>query len=379
VSKPTKEIMLVVGEASGDIHGAGLVRALLERDPSLKIYGVGGSELQQTKFEVLFHVANLTGMGLSELLENMRNIWAAYGLLKKTLRQRRPHLLVLIDFPEFNLRLAKIAKKMSIPVLYYVSPQVWAWRRGRVRQIARRVDQMAVIFPFEVPFYAACGVKVLFAGHPLLDLVRVKEGREAVLARLGLDITKSTIALLPGSRRKEVHYHLPVLLDAARRLQQERNIQFICIKAATIEKAEIEKILSRAALPVVVIEQDRYDAINAADLVWTASGTAALEAALLLKPMIIVYRLASLTYRLARVLVKVEHIGIVNIIAGSKIVPELIQSELTAERVIEESRSILDSPPRRETIVAQLVKVREKLGAPGAANRVAELALSMMA
>jgi lipid-A-disaccharide synthase len=207
----SKEIMLVVGEASGDVLGAALVKALLRRDPTLKIFGVAGEQLERTEFEALYSVSKLTGMGLVEIVGNLRNIWRAYRLLKNTLRERKPALLVLIDFPEFNLRLAKIAKRLEIPVLYYVSPQVWAWRAGRVRQMARSVDQIAVIFPFEVPFYEAHGVKVVFVGHPLLEIVHAKAGRETALARLGLDPSKPTVALLPGSRRKELLYHLPIL------------------------------------------------------------------------------------------------------------------------------------------------------------------------
>jgi lipid-A-disaccharide synthase len=376
--KPGKKIMLVVGEASGDILGADLVQALLKRDPTLRIFGVGGEQLEKTAFEALFSVSNLAGMGLVELIGNVRNLWAGYRLLKEALRERKPDLLVLIDFPEFNLRLAKIAKRLEIPVLYYVSPQVWAWRPGRVRQIARRVDQIAVIFPFEVPFYESYGVKAVFVGHPLLELVQAKKSPEAALARLGLDPGKPTVALLPGSRRKELAYHLPVLLEAAERLNQERDVQFICVKAATIERGAMASMLDRCPLRIPMVEEDRYDAINAADLVWTASGTATIETALLLKPMIIVYRLSWVTYCLARLLVKVQHIGMVNIIAREKIAPELVQSDLRPERVVQESRVILESRQAREAIVNKLLRLREKLGAPGSANRVADLALSMM-
>lgn len=379
MGKVDKQIMLVVGEASGDTLGAELVKALLKRDPSLRIFGVAGEHLQRTDFEALFSVSKLTGMGLVELAGNLGNIWRAYQLLKRTLRQRKPDLLVLIDFPEFNLRLAKIAKALRIPVLYYVSPQVWAWRRGRVRQIAERVDRIAVIFPFEVPFYRAYGVEVAFVGHPLLEVVRAKADRETVLMRLGLDPNKATVALLPGSRRRELFAHLPVLLEAARRLRQESEVQFICVKAGTIDRAELDGIFDRAPLRVPIAEEDRYDAINAADLVWAASGTATLESALLLKPMIIVYRLSWLSYLLARMLVNVQHIGIVNIIAGERIAPELIQSDLRPEKVVEETRAILDNRELRERIVAQLTSLKEKLGAPGAANRVADLAVSMIA
>lgn len=373
-----KEIMLVVGEASGDVHGAQLMRALLEREPALKAYGVAGEFMQQTRFEALFTVAKLTGMGLVELAGNVKNLWRAYRLLRRALRERKPNLLVLIDFPDFNLRLAKLAKGWRIPVLYYVSPQIWAWRRGRVRQIARWVDQMAVVFPFEAAFYEKHGVKATFVGHPLLEAVRVGEDRANTLKKLGLDPGKTTVALLPGSRRKEVAAHLPVMLAAAARLESERDIQFVCVRASTVDAREMDSMLQEGGMRIPVAETHRYDAMNAADLVWTASGTATLETALLLKPMIIVYRLARLTYWLARLLVRVEHIGMVNLIAGERIVPELIQDQLTADRIVAESRVMLDDQKLRARMIEKLSKLKERLGSPGAAGRVADMALSMM-
>ncbi len=370
--------MLVIGEASGDMHGAQLVNALHRRDPSVKVFGVAGEQLRQTKFEVLFNVSKLTGMGLMELLGSLRNIREAYHFLRRTLRERRPRLLVLIDFPDFNLRLARYANALRIPVLYYVSPQVWAWRRGRVRQIARWVDQMAVVFPFEVSFYKRHGVKAQFVGHPLLDAVHMKDKREVVLRNLGLDPSKTTVALLPGSRRKEVGFHLPVMLDAAARLSRIRTVQFLCVLASTVERGEVEAALERTGLRIPLVEQERYDAIGATDLVWTASGTATLETALLLKPMIIVYRLSWITYFLARLLVRVPHIGMVNLIAGERVVPELVQSDFNAPRMVQESQSILDNPAVREATVEKLSNLRAQLGQPGASDRVAALALSMM-
>jgi lipid-A-disaccharide synthase len=374
-----KEIMLVVGEASGDAHGAQLVDALHRRDAALKVFGVAGEQLERTNFEALFSVAHLTGMGLVELAGNLKNLWRAYALLKRALKERRPSLLVLIDFPEFNLRLARLAKSLRIPVLYYVSPQIWAWRRGRVHQIARWVDHMAVIFPFEVPFYERHGVKVSFVGHPLLEMVQVKQGRDAILAKCGLDPSKPVIALLPGSRHAEVSRHLPVMRDAAVRLSQERDIQFFCVRASTINGAEIESALRHPALQIPVVEEDRYDAIHAADLVWTASGTATLEIALLGRPMIIIYRMSWLTYHLARLLVSVDHIGMVNLIAGERLVSELIQNDANPVRLVEESRVLLDNREVRSRIIDKMSKLRERLGSPGAAQRVADLALAMMA
>lgn len=371
--------MLVVGEASGDAHGAQLVGALHKRDASLKIFGVAGEQLQRTDFEALFSVAQLTGMGLVELAGNLKNLWRAYALLKRALRERRPRLLVLVDFPDFNLRLARFAKSLRIPVLYYVSPQIWAWRRGRVRQIARWVDHMAVIFPFEADFYQRHGVKVSFVGHPLLETVKANQSREGILTKIGLDPAKPTIALLPGSRRGEVIRHLPIMRDAALQLRRDRDLQFFCVRASTIDEVDVASSLRHRALWIPVIDESRYDAIHAADLVWTASGTATLEVALLGRPMIIIYRLSWLTYLLARLLVRVDHIGMVNLIAGERLAPELIQSEANPTRLAVESRLLLDSREACSFIAVKLSKLRERLGPAGAAERVADLALAMMA
>ena len=374
-----KEIMLVVGEASGDMHGASLVNALLKRDPNLTFFGVAGDQLQQTNFEALFTVSELTGMGLLELAGNIKNIVAAYRLLRRSLRTRRPSLLILIDFPELNLRLARLAKDLGVPVLYYVSPQVWAWRRGRIRQIAQVVDKMAVVFPFEVAFYERHDMPVEFVGHPLLDVVRVSQEREPMLRELGLQNEKPVIALLPGSRRKEIAYHLPVMVAAATELKRVEQAQFFCVRASTLDRAELQRELDRAGFVIPIVEAGRYNAVNAADLVWAASGTATLETALLEKPMIVVYRVSWVTYWLARLLVQIKYIGIANIIAGKAIVPELVQSDLSAERLVHESQAILNDHDARRTMIANLRKLREQLGAPGAANRVAELAISLMA
>jgi lipid-A-disaccharide synthase len=366
--------MLVVGEASGDVHGAHLVEALHRRNPGIKIFGVAGEQLHQTNFETLFSVTQLTGMGLIELAGNLKNLWRAYQILKRALKQRRPNLLVLIDFPEFNLRLARIAKSIGVPVLYYISPQIWAWRRSRVKQIARWVDHMAVVFPFEVEFYQSHGVKVSFVGHPLVETVHSSQSRDIFLARIGLNPAKPTIALMPGSRRGEVEFHLPVMRDAARQMADAKGIQFFCVRASTIDR---EKIASFLQMPIV--DTDRYEALHAADLVWTASGTATLETALLETPMIVIYRMSWLTYLIARLLVRVDHIGMVNLIAGERLVPELVQNDFNPERLVTESSRLLNSPMLRRNIVAKLAQLRERLGTPGAAERVAEIALGMIA
>lgn len=378
VPKNPKQVMLVVGEASGDLYGAQLVKRLLQQDPTLEIFGVAGEGLKQAGIRVVLDVARLTGMGLTELVGSLWTLWQAFGLLKRLLKEKRPDLLILIDFPEFNLRLARLAKKLGIPVLYYISPQVWAWRRYRTRQISRWVSCIAVVFPFEVPLYVKERAQVTFVGHPLLELVQSSRSREETLKRYGLDPNKQTIAILPGSRKREVQSLLPILLRAAKRLLRQRDVQFILARASTIQREQVEAALAVASVPVPIADADTYNVVNGVDLAWVASGTATLETALLQKPMIVLYRVSWITFALARLLIRVKHIGMVNIVAGDRVVPELIQGEVTEERILAETQRILASPHLYQQMVKRLGEVRERLGSPGAPGRVAEIALSLM-
>ena len=379
--KPTlsKRVMLVVGEASGDLHGANLVRSLYEKDPSLEILGVAGERLRATGIRTILDVESLTGMGFTELVGSLGSLWKSYKQLRRVLRDDRPDLLVLVDFPEFNLRLARLANRLQIPVLYYISPQVWAWRRHRIREIARWVDHMAVVFPFEARLYEKEGMTVTFVGHPLLDVVCADQTREATLNQYGLKPSKLTIALLPGSRKREVSYHLPVMLRAAERLARQMEVQFVLVRASTVDRHELDAMIADTPARIPISEGNTYNVVNGCDLVWVASGTATLETALLLKPMVIMYRLAWLTYGLARLMVRVKHVGMVNIIAGESVVPELIQTQVTADRIVMESQKILLNPKLRREIIQKLEMVRQRLGSPGAAGRVADIALEMMA
>ena len=344
----------------------------------MEISAVGGEALQSEGARIVFDVARIAGMGLTELAGNLTSLWRAYSRVKKILREQRPSLLILIDFPDFNMRVARVAKGLGVPVLYYITPQVWAWRQGRIAEIARLADRVAVVFPFEAPLYERAGVKVEFVGHPLLDVARASRSREETLARLGLDPSRQTIALLPGSRRREVAYHLPAMIEAAEILSRETALQFVLVRASTVDRESLEQNLSRASVSVSLSDGDAYNVLHACDLAWTASGTATLETALMLRPMVIVYRLARMTYALARRLVRVDFIGMANIIAGEKVVPELIQNEVTAEKIAAESRAILGDRELRERMISKLSEVRAKLGSPGAAARTADIALAMM-
>ncbi len=373
------EVMLVAGEASGDARGAELVRNLRQRDPLVEFFGMGGADLRQAGMRVVYDSAKVAGVGFSEIFGSLRHIWLAYRLLRRLLLDARPALLILIDFPEFNMRLARIARRHGITVLYYISPQVWAWRRYRIRRIAASVDAMAVVFPFEADLYRASGVPtVSFVGHPLVDVVNPSQDRETSLRATGLDRGKLTVALMPGSRDKEVGSLIGPMLEAAGVLARERDAQFLLIRASTIDRSALEQAVSASPVDVRIVEGDAYNMLAAADLVWVASGTATLEAGLLKKPMVITYRLSPLSYWLGRLLVRVDHIGMVNIIAGERVVPELIQDEVTAERILAETRRMLQ-PETQNAVVRKLEMVRQRLGPPGAPGRVADMAMTLLA
>jgi lipid-A-disaccharide synthase len=371
-------VLLVAGEASGDLHGADLVAALRARIPNLEIVGLGGDRLRALGMQTIADVADVATVGFVEGAGRLGTLVRAYRKLSRMLRRDRPDLAIFIDFPEFNLRLARVASRAGVPVFYYIGPQVWAWRRGRVRTVARRVDALALVFPFEEPLYAAQCPDAQFVGHPLLDRVVATRERSETLHTYGLDPSRVTVTLLPGSRGKEIRHVLPALLDAAAILWRERRCQFVLALAGTVERAEVESLIARSGVPVQVVEGDTYNLIHAADLALVTSGTATLETALLERPMVIVYRLSRLTYTLARLLVGVEFIGIPNIIGGRQIVPELVQGLATGPRIAAAAQAILDDDTRRGRMVRELAEVRGALGPGGAAQRAAEIARGLL-
>jgi lipid-A-disaccharide synthase len=373
-----RRVLLVAGEASGDLHGADLVRALRADVPDLEVFGVGGERLREAGMETVADVGEVATVGL-KATGRLRALWQAYRALTRRLREDPPDLCVLIDFPEFNLRLAAVAKRAGVPVLYYIGPQVWAWRRGRVRKIARRVDRLAVVFPFEPALYAPRLPAVEFVGHPLLDRVRVTRGREETLRLHGLDPARRTVLLLPGSRLSEIDYLLPPLLDAVRLLGQYETLQFPLVLAHTLPAEEVRQRVRAAGLRVTVVEGDNYNLIAAADLALVSSGTATLECALLERPMVIVYRLGPVSYGLGRLLVRgVSSIGMPNIVAGREVVPELLQRQVTGPRIAAAARALLEDPARYAATVEGLRDVRRRLGRGGAAGRAAAIAVEML-
>jgi lipid-A-disaccharide synthase len=373
-------LMLVAGEASGDLHGADLLAALHARVPGLRVFGIGGERLRAAGMETVVDAGEVATVGVTEAVGALRVLLRAYRELRRRLREDPPDLCVLIDFPEFNLRLARLAKRSGVPVLYYIGPQVWAWRRGRVRKIARRVDRLAVVFPFEPALYAERLPAVEFVGHPLLDRVRVTRGREETLRAHGLDPARRTIVLLPGSRPNEINYMLRDLLGAVRLLREgEGAPQFVLALAHTVSRGEVERHMHSSGVEVPVVAGDTYNLVAASDVALVSSGTATLECALLERPMVIVYRLNALTYAIARLLIRgVRYVGMPNIVAEREVVPELLQGRANAAAIAAAARAILGDPARHAAIVQDLREVRRRLGRGGAADRAAAIACEML-
>jgi lipid-A-disaccharide synthase len=374
-----KKILLVAGEVSGDLHGAHLIDAIHQIDPEVQFFGIGGEGLERRGMRLIYPSRSLSVVGITEAIFKLGSVLKALHLLKTSLNLQKPDLVILIDFPDFNLRLAKMAHRRNIPVLYYISPQVWAWRPGRVKLIAKWVKKMVVLFSFEVPFYKAEDVDVEWVGHPLLDIVKPLLTREAAIQKFGLDPRGRTIALLPGSRRREVERLLPPLLASARLLQDEiPELQFILPLAPGLSTKTLFPLMKKVPVEVKVVEGWTYDVMNLSELLITASGTATLEGAILGKPMVIVYRVSLFSYWIGRALVRVNHIGLVNLVAGKEIAPELIQRDVNPQRITEKALRILKNPVLYRNMTDAMVQVRQSLGIPGAAQRAAQIVTSMV-
>lgn len=372
--------MIIAGEESGDLHGGALASSLKELEGSLRLIGLGGEKMMRAGVESYRDIEDLSVVGLGEVLRNLKKFKAVFRLLVEKLDSEKPDCVVLIDYPEFNLRFAREVKRRKIPLVYYISPQIWAWRRGRIKIIKSTVDKMVVIFKFEEKLYKKEGVDVEFVGHPLLDVVKPKFSRDEFIRQESLDGNKKIIALLPGSREVEVTRNLPPMIDAALIIKTKfgKDIQFIIAKVASIEDEIYENIIKRLDFPIPIVEGYPYDCINVSDLTLVASGTATLETAILEKPMLIIYKVSLLTWAVGKMLVKIPNIGLVNIVAGEGIVPEFIQFDATPQKIATEAISLLSSPKKLAEIKTRLKTIKEKLGNPQASKRAAQIVLSLL-
>lgn len=368
-------LMVVAGEASGDLHGATLARALARLAPTATLIGMGGDRMGNAGVRLLQGIEEASVVGISEVARRLPALLRALRRLGRYLARSRPNGLVLIDFPDFNLRLARKASTLGIPVIYFIAPQVWAWRRGRLRTIARHVSRVLAVFPFEVGFYQEAGVPVEFIGHPLLDVLPTLARAEARQGYAGDQET--LIGLLPGSRHEEIQRHLPVMLEAAAMIHARRpGTRFILALAPTIPIQVVAPWLRRSRVRVRVVAGETYRVMAGADLLLAASGTATLEAAWFGTPMVVLYRVSRLSYVIGRLVVRgVTHISLPNIIAGRGVVPELIQHAATPAALAREGLVLLEDPAARAAQLGGLQEVRARLGQPGAAERAARIIL----
>jgi len=371
-------ILIITGEASGDLHGANLALALRSQAPDLAILGVGGSRMRAVGVDLVQDIGHLDVIGLIGL-SAVRTLARRIRTIRRILRQRSLDLVVLIDNPGLNFHFARIAKQAGLRVVYYIAPQIWAWRPHRMRWMQRRVDHVLVVLPFEEELYRQAGVPCTFVGHPLMDDVAVSYDREKVRAAYGLPRDACVLGLLPGSRTREVKDLLPVFLKAARLLQEEgRPIRLILAVADTVNQEAIKRACDENGLDVRLVPRDPNGVMAAADLLFIASGTATLQAAIIGTPMVITYKVPWFTYLLGRLLVRVRSIGLANIVAGRPFIPELIQQQATPTRLAEEAKRILDDASCRERMRAEMARVRMLLGLPGASARAAAVVLEQL-
>jgi len=372
--------MISCGEASGDLYAGALVRAMRVIDPTVTAFGFGGGQLQAAGAEL---VGDYRGLSVTGLVEAIRMIPPSLRMLRTLRREaaaRRPSVFVAIDFPDFNFRLLPAIRNLGIPIVYYVSPQLWAWRAGRIQTLKQFVDRMLVIFPFETSIYEKAHVPVEFVGHPLVDLAVARRDRRAVLTGAGLTVDQPVVALLPGSRSNELREILPTLVEAAILMaRQQPGVQFLIARAPSLADrlfAPLDK-LAAAGVPHAVLESQTDDVLGASDAVVTASGTATVQAALHGRPMVVVYRLSPVTFALGRPFVRVHTYGMVNLVAGRPIVPELIQERFTPEATARETLVLLNDPVRGQEMRVALEDVRRRLGDPGASARAAAAVLGL--
>jgi lipid-A-disaccharide synthase len=376
----TQSILIVAGERSGDIYGARLAGALRTRLPEAGIFGCGGELMRAAGVETIVDSHQFAMVGITEVVCGLPRAYRGFHALIAEAERRQPELAILIDSPSLNMRLAKALKRRNITVVYFISPQIWAWKRWRLGQLKKRIDKMLCIFDFEEPIYRRAGISVQYVGHPLVDTVRPSLTREAFFAQAGLEPNVPTVALLPGSRHIELEFNLETMLEAAALAAAGRRIQFVLAVAPALDPEWIKaRLLKRWEAPIVVrAVSANYDALRYSDLAVVASGTATVEAALLECPMVVVYRVSAVTAFFARFMVDVPFYSMVNLLAGKAVVKELIQGDFTARKVASQVAYLLDHPAAREKMAGELRALRAHLGQGGAIERTAEAVAVMI-
>lgn len=371
--------MIVTGEASGDLHGAHVVREIKKLLPNIDCYGIGGTQMQQAGVDIQTNVSELSVVGLVEVLKHYPRLRKILNNTKDTLKLKKPDLLILIDSPDFNLPLAKTAKQCGIKVLYYISPQIWAWRKGRITLIQKYVDMMAVVFPFEEKFYLDAGVPVEYVGHPLTKEAKATVNKNQFINSAGLDPGKKLIGLFPGSRVSEIENNYPIILSAADNLLQKRqDIQFITPIATTLSDDLIQKYISESNIEIFTTSDNIYDVINACDAIAAASGTVTLQITLMQIPMLIVYKISPTTYKIFKRIVKFSYAGIANVIAGKEISREFIQADATIENISTELNKLLSEKKYIAEMKSNMQTIKDLLGDKDGSANTARLAVELI-
>ena len=364
--------LIVAGEASGDMHGGGLVCALKKIHPNCEFSGLGGNRMREEGVKTFYDIDRMGAVGIIELFWELPHYLTVYRKLAREIKSGCYDAVILIDYPTLNLRLARLCHKYSCPALFFISPQVWAWRKGRIKQIRRTVDKMFVIFPFEEVMLKKEGIDAEFVGHPFIETVKISMTREEAMKEFLLDEKRKTVGLLPGSRNSEIQYLLDLMIDSAAEIKKQiKGCQFILPVANTLDSEIFRERLKSNLLDIRVVEGKSYDVMNCCDFLIIASGSATLEAGLLGCPMVIVYKLNWITYWLARVFVKIKLYGLVNIVAGEEVATELIQNKATVKNIAKEAIKILSDSEKHESLHSGLLRVRKSLGKPGVLDRVA--------
>jgi len=371
--------MIIAGEASGDLHAAKLVQSVSQRLPDVRFFGIGGRSMREAGVDILVDSAELAVVGLIEVLAHRKVIFGALNQMREILRKDPPDLLILTDYPEFNMRLAQTAKECGIKVLYYISPQIWAWRQGRVRKIKQLVDMMAVVFPFEVDFYAKYDVPVTYVGHPLAHEVQAGAERDALLREFNLEPQRPVVGLFPGSRRSEIKRLLPIIIHSAQRLHNQRpELQFVLPVASTLSEDLIRQHIPQNDLDIHFVHHRPYDAMQVSDAIITVSGTVTLEIALIGTPMVVINRLAWLSYQIVRRMLKIKYIALCNIVAQRQIVPERIQNDATPDKIAPVVLRMLDDDNYRQEIKAGLAEVKQTLEDDSHITDIASVTVEML-
>jgi lipid-A-disaccharide synthase len=380
VADTAQHIVIVAGEASGDAHAGRMMQAFKLHHPEVHVSGIGGPALREAGVDVFTDFSELAVMGLVEVLKRYRTIKSIFNALVKRLKEEQPDLLILVDYPGFNLKLAKVAHKLGIRVLYYISPKVWAWRPGRIKSIKRYIDHIAVLFPFEQTLYEQANVPVTCVGHPLVDAVKTSLSQEAAKTALNLDPEHRVIGLFPGSRKSEVESLFPIMLEAAARLKHRHfDVQFICPIAPGLDKAYLNRFAKASRVDVQFVQGDFYNITQSCDAIVAASGTVTLEIALMGVPHFIIYRVAPMSYRILKRLVKIPYVGLCNIVTGDDVILELLQDDVTADRIDAELTQRITHPNAKDSAQKVQQSVLSALGPSGGAENAAQVISQQLA